>query len=125
MAVTDILTVETTSTYVTMSGFDFLSIDVTDPIADVDDLISAVDVMTEAVVSGASVVGALQSRIDMQSKFSAELIDTIDKGIGRLVDADMNEESTRLKALETQQQLGIQALQIANSNSENMMALFR
>ncbi len=125
MAVTDILTVETTSTYVTMSGFDFLSIDVTDPIADVDDLISAVDVMTEAVVSGASVLGALQSRIDIQSDFTAELMDTIDKGIGRLVDADMNEESTRLKALETQQQLGIQALQIANSNSENVMALFR
>jgi flagellin len=125
MTVTDILTVETTSTYVTISGFDFLSIDVTDPTANIDDLISAVDVMTEAVVSGASVLGALQSRIDMQSKFSAELIDTIDKGIGRLVDADMNEESTRLKALETQQQLGIQALQIANSNSENVMALFR
>ena len=125
MVVTDILTVETTSTYVTMSGFDFLSIDVTDPTADVDDLISAVDVMTEAVVAGASFLGALQSRIDMQSDFTAELMATIDKGIGRLVDADLNEESTRLKALQTQQQLGIQALQIANANSENVMALFR
>jgi flagellin len=42
-----------------------------------------------------------------------------------LVDADMNEESTRLKALQTQQQLGIQALSIANSNSESILTLFR
>lgn len=55
----------------------------------------------------------------------ADLRDTIDKGIGRLVDADMNEASTRLKALQTQEQLGIQALQIANSNSENILSLFR
>ena len=45
--------------------------------------------------------------------------------IGRLVDADMNEESTRLKALQTQQQLGVQALSIANSSAENIMSLFR
>ena len=49
----------------------------------------------------------------------------IDKGIGRLVDADMNEESTRLKALQTQQQLGIQSLSIANSSAENILQLFR
>ena len=42
-----------------------------------------------------------------------------------LVDADMNEESTKLKALQTQQQLGIQSLSIANSNSENILSLFR
>ena len=55
----------------------------------------------------------------------ADLMDVIDKGVGRLVDADMNEESTRLKALQTQQQLGIQALSIANSNSQNILSLFR
>ena len=41
------------------------------------------------------------------------------------VDADMNEESTRLKALQTQQQLGIQSLSIANSSAENILQLFR
>ena len=55
----------------------------------------------------------------------ADLMSTITKGVGRLVDADMNEESTRLKALQTQQQLGIQSLSIANSNSENILSLFR
>ena len=61
----------------------------------------------------------------MQDDFVATLRDVIDKGIGRLVDADMNEESTKLKALQTQQQLGIQALSIANSNAENILQLFK
>ncbi|RYE58561.1 MAG: flagellin, partial [Rhizobiaceae bacterium] len=61
----------------------------------------------------------------LQENFVADLMDVIDKGVGRLVDADMNEESTKLKALQTQQQLGIQALSIANSNSENVLSLFR
>lgn len=52
-------------------------------------------------------------------------MDSISKGIGRLVDADMSEASTRLKALQTQEQLSIQSLQIANSNAENIMQLFR
>jgi flagellin len=50
---------------------------------------------------------------------------TIDKGVGRLVDADMNEVSTRLKALQTQEQLAIQSLSIANHNAQNVMQLFR
>ncbi|MFN7092142.1 MAG: flagellin, partial [Allorhizobium sp.] len=48
-----------------------------------------------------------------------------DRGIGRLVDADMDEASTRLKALQTQEQLAIQALSIANSQSETFLSLFR
>ncbi|KQX70157.1 hypothetical protein ASD41_16370 [Ensifer sp. Root1312] len=73
----------------------------------------------------ASDLGALNSRIDLQKGFVENLSDSIEKGVGRLVDADMNEESTRLKALQTQQQLGIQALSIANSNSQNILSLFR
>ncbi len=61
----------------------------------------------------------------MQEDFVTKLSDTMEKGIGRLVDADMNEESTRLKALQTQQQLAIQALSIANSDSQNILSLFR
>jgi flagellin len=125
MTASDILTVETTSTHVTMSGFDLRSIDVTGQEVDIDDLISAVDVMTEAVISGASVLGALQSRIDVQTAFAATIMETIDKGVGRLVDANMNEASTRLKALQTQEQLAIQSLQIANVNAANIMTLFR
>ncbi len=91
----------------------------------VDGMISAVDAMLSGMTDAAATLGATNSRIDMQNTFVADLMDVIDKGVGRLVDADMNEESTRLKALQTQQQLGIQALSIANSDSQNMLALFR
>ncbi|CDZ31204.1 Hypothetical protein, partial CDS, partial [Neorhizobium galegae bv. officinalis] len=67
----------------------------------------------------------VSKRIDMQSDFVSKLTDSIDKGVGRLVDADMNEESTKLKALQTQQQLAIQSLSIANSDSQNILSLFR
>lgn len=84
-----------------------------------------VDRQLLAMTSAASSLGSIQSRIDLQEDFVASLIDVIDKGIGRLVDAEMNEESTRLKALQTQQQLGIQSLSIANTNAENILTLFR
>jgi len=64
-------------------------------------------------------------RIDLQEDFVNKLSDSLDSGVGRLVDADMNEESTRLKALQTQQQLAVQSLSIANSSSEVILSLFR
>ncbi len=88
-------------------------------------MISAIDKMLSDMTDSAANLGATKSRIDMQQEFINDLMDTIDKGVGRLVDADMNEESTKLKALQTQQQLGIQALSIANTSSENILSLFR
>jgi flagellin len=90
-----------------------------------DVMVQFVNTQLEAMTSAASSLGSLQSRISMQDDFVSALMDVIDKGIGRLVDADMNEESTRLKALQTQQQLGIQSLSIANSNAENILMLFK
>jgi flagellin len=90
-----------------------------------DMLESFLDKQLMAMTSAASSLGSIQKRIDLQEGFVASLTDVIDKGVGRLVDADMNEESTRLKALQTQQQLGIQSLQIANTNAENILQLFR
>ncbi|WP_075292491.1 flagellin [Pararhizobium arenae] len=92
---------------------------------DIEGMISAVDSMLTNLTDAAATLGATNSRLSMQDDFMADLMDVIDKGVGRLVDADMNEESTRLKALQTQQQLGIQALSIANSDSQNILSLFR
>ena len=92
---------------------------------DIEHMISAVDQMLTSLTDSAATLGATNKRISMQDDFMADLMDVIDKGVGRLVDADMNEESTRLKALQTQQQLGIQALSIANSDSQNILSLFR
>ena len=95
------------------------------PYNDLDGMISAVDAMLQGLTDSASNLGAINSRIKMQDDFVSTLMDVISKGIGRLVDADMNEESTKLKALQTQQQLGIQSLTIANTNSQNILALFK
>ncbi|WCK13455.1 flagellin [Agrobacterium tumefaciens] len=90
-----------------------------------DALITHVDKQLETLNSAAADLGSVSNRISMQGDFVSKLTSTMEKGIGRLVDADMNEESTRLKALQTQQQLAIQALSIANSDSQNILSLFR
>jgi flagellin len=87
--------------------------------------ISGVDSVLKQMTDSGADLGALNKRISMQTDFVKDLSSSFDKGIGRLVDADMNEESTRLKALQTQQQLGIQSLSIANSESQNILSLFR
>jgi flagellin len=92
---------------------------------DLDDMISAVDGALTSMTAAASDLGAAKSRIDIQSNFVSNLMDAIDRGVGKLVDADMNEESTRLQALQTQQQLGVQALSIANSSAQSILKLFQ
>ncbi|NTE33438.1 hypothetical protein G6L55_02175 [Agrobacterium tumefaciens] len=87
-------------------------------------MLAWVDKQLQTLTASASTLGAIKTRIDMQQGFAKTLMDSIDKGISRLIDADMNEASTRLKALQTQEQLAIQSLQIANSNVGNIMQLF-
>ncbi len=106
--------------------FSAIEIDITNVTdALLDDYIAGIDAMAARVTTAASDLGAVKSRIDLQKDFVKALMDAIDRGIGQLVDADMNAESTRLQALQVQQQLGIQALSIANANSQNILALFR
>ena len=110
------VTVSLTTLDVTAAGLDY---------TDLDDMISAVDARLAQLTSSASDAGAIKKRISMQTDFVKVLLDTIDVGIGTLIDADISKESTRLQALQTQQQLGIQALSIANSSAQNILALFR
>lgn len=72
-----------------------------------------------------SIFGAASTRIRLQTEFTKNLTDTLQRGIGALVDADLDTESTKLKALQTQQQLAVQALSIANSNTQTILSLFR
>ncbi|MCA1489380.1 flagellin [Sinorhizobium alkalisoli] len=110
---------------VTTASVSTLSIDSSTTNGQLDQLIQMVDDALEAMTSAAADLGSIGMRIDLQEEFVSNLTDSIDSGVGRLVDADMNEESTRLKALQTQQQLAIQALSIANTSSENILTLFR
>ncbi|MBD8685929.1 flagellin [Rhizobium skierniewicense] len=91
----------------------------------IDTFLTTVQTALDTLTDGAAALGALSSRIDMQDDYSAKLSDAITAGVSRLVDADMEEESARLSALQTQQQLAVQSLSIANSSSENIMTLFR
>lgn len=92
---------------------------------ELDDMISTVEAMTKQMVSVASQIGSMISRVEMQAEFALKLSDSIDSGISRLVDADMNEASTRLKALQTQEQLALQSLSMANSQPDSLLTLFR
>jgi flagellin len=83
-----------------------------------------VDDVIQRMTTSASDVGAVVTRIAMQQTFVSVLKDSIDTGVGSLVDADMNQESTRLQALQVQQQLGIQALSIANQSAQAVLKLF-
>jgi len=117
--------IDTGSTTGTPSSGTQIELTATTSDADVTDMLRVVDSIFSQMTDAASNLGAVNLRIKMQEDFVESLMDSIDSGIGRLVDADMNEESTRLKALQTQQQLGIQALSIANSNAQNILSLFR
>ena len=83
------------------------------------------EIVVGKLTDAAAILGAAKTRVANQSDFVSKLQDAIDRGVGQLVDADMNKESARLSALQVQQQLGIQALSIANSNTQNILSLFR
>ncbi|MDR7034695.1 flagellin [Mesorhizobium sp. BE184] len=90
-----------------------------------DNLLTDVEATLAAMTTAASELGAGKARIDLQKDFVGKLMDSIERGVGQLVDADMNKESTRLQALQVQQQLGIQSLAIANGNSQSILSLFK
>ncbi len=84
-----------------------------------------VDAAVSSVASSASNLGTAQSRIEAQSSFISSLQTSINNGVGSLVDADLNVASTRLQALQVQQQLGVQSLSIANQSSQAILKLFQ
>jgi flagellin len=93
--------------------------------ADLEQIIKWVDKGLSAIINSAANLGALKSRIDSQSDFVKVLMEAVERGVGTLVDADMTEESTKLQALQVQQQLGVQSLSIANQSSQNILSLFK
>ncbi|MCA1373668.1 flagellin [Bradyrhizobium sp. NBAIM03] len=100
----------------------------TDSAADqttLDGYIAQVTTAINSVASAAANLGAVKNRISTNTNFVKSLMDSVDRGVGQLVDADMNAESTRLAALQVQQQLGVQALSIANNSSQSILSLFR
>ncbi|MEO3477805.1 flagellin [Phaeobacter sp. CAU 1743] len=120
-----------TASNITVAAQDFASnldlsadIDVSDASAAQTSL-AAIEAHIQTVVDSAAELGAAASRIEDQQQFVTKLSNSMKAGIGALVDTDMEEASARLKALQTQQQLGVQALSIANSAPQALQQLFR
>lgn len=88
-------------------------------------MVTNIETMINFAVNGAATLGSAGKRLNDQANFVGKLSDSLKSGIGSLVDADMEESSARLQALQTQQQLGIQALSIANQGPSAVMSLFR
>lgn len=92
--------------------------------SDIDGMISSVNSMLSGLTNAGAAVGATSSRIAAGTEFLKDLQDVNALSIGRLVDADMGEESTRLKAQQAQQLLQTQGLNIANYQQKSVLSLF-
>jgi flagellin len=88
-------------------------------------MIATVNTAIGAVSTALSKLGTGSKSLGSHLNFINKLQDSLDAGIGNLVDADLAKESARLQALQTKQQLGIQALSIANQSSSILLGLFR
>ena len=84
-----------------------------------------IESLIQTSIDAAAEFGSVQGRIDIQADFVKSLTDSLTSGIGALVDANLEEASARLQALQVQQQLGIQALSIANQAPQSVLSLFR
>lgn len=88
-------------------------------------MVGTLDTVITAVNTSLSDLGAASRKIEGQLKFTSKLSDVVTTGIGNLVDADLAKESANLQALQVQQQLGVQALSIANQAPQTILSLFR
>ncbi len=87
--------------------------------------LAAIESLTATSIDAAANFGSAQGRIETQADFVSKLTDALKSGIGTLVDANMEEASARLQALQVQQQLGVQSLSIANQAPQTILSLFR
>ena len=100
-----------------------LSVDGALPPSDAE--LASIEMMIQSAVGAAADFGSVQKQIDIQSEFVGKLTDSLRSGIGALVDANMEEASARLQALQVQQQLATQSLSIANQAPQSILSLFR
>ena len=87
--------------------------------------LSAISAAIITVSNALASLGSAANRLDIQAEFTGKLQDILKQGVGNLVDADLANESANLQALQIKQQLGVQALSIANAGQQSIMALFR
>ncbi len=87
--------------------------------------LATIETLIDTAIDASAAFGSARGRIETQASFISKLTDSLKSGIGSMVDADMEAASARLQALQVQQQLGTQALSIANQAPQNILSLFR
>lgn len=92
---------------------------------DASTLVSTIETSLDNLNASLAKVGTAAKSLEVHKSFVTKLSDALETGIGNLVDADLAKESARLTALQTKQQLGVQALSIANQSSSILLGLFR
>ena len=103
-----------------LAGLDDINVE-TDAAGALDDI----EGLLTVAINAAAALGSSQKRIENQGEFMITLVDSITAGVGALTDADMEAASAMLQALQVQQQLGTQALSIANQSAQSLLSLFR
>ena len=114
----------------TVANQDFTTVidDIGDTFTDAEEageMVDALDAATAEINAKMSTLGAASRKIAGQQNFISKLSDVVEAGISNLVDADLAKESARLQALQVKQQLGVQALSIANQAPQTIISLFR
>lgn len=87
--------------------------------------LATIETLIDTAIDAAASFGSAEGRISAQNDFISNLTDSLKTGIGAMVDADMEEASARLQALQVQQQLAVQSLSIANEAPQSLLSLFR
>ena len=115
----------TTGSYTNATAGGLGALSQIDVVTNTADSLNRIETMLQTAVDASAALGSSQKRIEAQADFVGKLADALTTGIGSMVDADMEETSAKLQALQTQQQLGIQALSIANQAPQSILSLFR
>jgi flagellin len=123
-AVTTTVTTPASQNLLVQNGTDLTNINLSGAGA-AQTALNAVNQALAAVTDYAALIGATQDRMTTANTFNTALMTNYSNGVAGMVDADMNTASTQLQALQTQEQLGIQSLSIANQNAALILKLFQ
>ncbi|MCI4678830.1 flagellin [Rhodoblastus acidophilus] len=94
-------------------------------VSNLTNMVASVNNTITQLETAAATIGSAQEQLTTQQTFISAMQTNLTNGVASLVDADMNQVSTRLQALQTQQQLGVQSLSIANQSSQMILKLFQ
>ena len=123
-AVTTTVTTPASQNLLVQNGTDLTNLNVTSA-SSAQTALNDVNQALSAVTNYAALIGATQDRMTTANTFNTALMTNYSNGVAGMVDADMNTASTQLQALQTQEQLGIQSLSIANQNAALILKLFQ